>query len=362
MRRSSWKGLLCGAIVLVAGVPCLGQTSLPQQDGFPILNATGRYLGYGWSRRGYHAHGNGQLRVVRSNHPAHRYSSSSLSYMYQPGYRPHTSHSPQQPIMQTPTSAPAPPAIVPSPSIRVPAPADPITPMQVAPKQLEAPTLRLPKREEVPAEELLMPEELKPQEQEQQRRTFLKPPAPLPEEDPDMLLDPSEGSLEDSSPSDLGSPAPLPPTGEKELPAVAPSIAPEDPQLPVAPPGAESAPIEKSLDQRIEEQLGPKVPAEEMLLEEADGGLQLSPDEADELLRMNDFSGRRSSSVPSLLPAHYQVQQRPEELRWTPRNESHGRPPSWGTSKNASYFIRPSPGRSQVMWREVQRRSIHLRP
>ncbi len=349
MRRSSWKGFLCGAISLAAGVSGWAQTSLPQKDDFPILNATGRYLGYGWSRWGYQTQGNGQLRLVRSNHPAQRYSSSLLSYPYQPGYQPQTRHPSQQPATAL------------SPSIQLSPARDPVTSPQTFPEHLEAPTLQLPNREEVPAGELLMSEELRLQESAQQLRTFLKPPAPLPKEDPDMLLDSGEGSLEDSSPSDLGSPAPLPPTREQELPVVAPRILPDDSQVPREPPAAEPAPIEQSLEQRIEEQLGPNVPTEEMLFEEEDGGLQLLPGEADELLRMNDASVRHTS-VPSLLPAQHRARKETQSLQWVTRNVSHARHSDRTSSSSASYRFGRIFERSQVMRREVQRRSIYLRP
>ena len=159
-----------------------------------------------------------------------------------------------------------------------------------------------------------MPEEQKPHKPAQQRRSFLKLSAPLPKKDPDMLLDPGEGSLEDSSPSDVGSPAPLPPNREQELPVVAPSILPDDSHLPEEPPAAEPAPIEQSLEQRLEEQLIPNVPMEEMLFEEADGSLQLLPSEADELLQMNDTSVRHTSA-PSLLPAQHRARKETQSLQ-----------------------------------------------
>ncbi|MEM7561093.1 MAG: hypothetical protein AAF394_18370, partial [Planctomycetota bacterium] len=98
---------------------------------------------------------------------------------------------------------------------------------------------------------------------------------------------------------------------------------------------------------------------EEMLLEEADGGLKLSPGEADELLRMNDASARRAP-VPSLLPAQYRARKETQSLQWVTRNAA--RQSDWISSSNASYLSDPIYERSQVMRREVQRRAIYLRP
>lgn len=58
-----------------------------QERGFPVANSIGRFLGYGYTRGGYHAASNGQLEVIRNEHPAHRNRSGSLFYPHAPEHQ-----------------------------------------------------------------------------------------------------------------------------------------------------------------------------------------------------------------------------------------------------------------------------------
>ncbi|MFN3192255.1 MAG: hypothetical protein ACE361_17220 [Aureliella sp.] len=80
----TFRRLALSAAALIATAPA----GLCQERGFPVINYAGRFLGYGWTKGGYHAPVNAQIAVVKHRHPAHAYRSSGLQYPYSPGYQP----------------------------------------------------------------------------------------------------------------------------------------------------------------------------------------------------------------------------------------------------------------------------------
>ncbi|MEM7476594.1 MAG: hypothetical protein AAF483_16525 [Planctomycetota bacterium] len=226
------KGLLLAFLSIALGVP-----AARAQDGIPILNSAGRYLGVGWSRHGYQAAGNGQFRIVRARHPQQNYPSRHLSYPYSPGYqpiRPSYAGAGQQPAPML-----APEQVRPQAETKDPGP---------PPEWLQ----RYLQQKENGGAESIRPE---PEP--------LEPPGRIPDNDATMLL---EKETEDRSPSDLGNLRDL----GREDQLVSPNKLNPEP----------------SLDQRIESTLAPSPSEmkEDLLIDDAEDDLLLQEDNMDDLL------------------------------------------------------------------------------
>lgn len=75
------------SVVLALALSFLSNACFAEDDfGFPAINTLGRYLGVGWSYHTYHSRVDGRIKAITNRHPAEAYPSSSLSYMYAPGY------------------------------------------------------------------------------------------------------------------------------------------------------------------------------------------------------------------------------------------------------------------------------------
>ena len=68
------------ALMLAATFP--SGVVLADDNGHPLLNSVGRFLGIGYTHHGYHASQGGQLNIVKQNHPAANYRSSHLLAPY----------------------------------------------------------------------------------------------------------------------------------------------------------------------------------------------------------------------------------------------------------------------------------------
>ena len=88
--------LNCRLLLIAVAVAATHTSPVVAQTGRvgSALQFAGRFMGYGYTKGGYHAPANQQLHFVRNHHPAHRYASSGLMYPYSPHYQPQRPHIP----------------------------------------------------------------------------------------------------------------------------------------------------------------------------------------------------------------------------------------------------------------------------
>lgn len=137
---------------LVLGL--LSSSATAQEMGFPGLNTAGRYLGVGWSHHTYHSRVDGRLNAISNRHPASSYSSSSLDFMYSPGY----TNFPNRACSQADSSLWNAPAVVENGLGSMP------TKSIVDPKQSLPSSPKLAPEQNRKAEELAAPKPIKPVE------------------------------------------------------------------------------------------------------------------------------------------------------------------------------------------------------
>lgn len=162
----------CRLLLIAVAVAATHTSPVVAQTGRvgSALQFAGRFMGYGYTKGGYHAPANQQIHFVRNHHPAHRYASSGLMYPYSPNYQPQRPHIPAYGLPMQHYAHQAVPQTVQSEPVEAPKPVGPPPEWlkQYLEKNREEPAEDLPPRlpdrvgepvepEEVPSTELGSP-------------------------------------------------------------------------------------------------------------------------------------------------------------------------------------------------------------